>query len=159
MKIKDPAQSGYLDNHNMHPATVGSATFGRLWKIQYNAKEAWFAKPLVFTPSGGKQLVFLASNMNYIRTLDAVTGVLINERLVQPPFLQSDIGCGDIQNYIGIIGTPIIDPDTNTVFFFAKGYKGNAEGGGVLNGRAFEGSSRSKLFTDLLFRDLPVLWC
>lgn len=122
----------------MHPATASSATFGRLWKNQYNAKEAWLAKQLVFTPSGGKQLVFLAPNMNYIRTLDAVTGILINERLVQPPFLQSDIGCGDIQNFIRIIGTPIIDADTETVFFFAKGYKGNAEGGGVANGMEAE---------------------
>jgi len=38
----DPAQSGYLDNHNMHPATVGSAIFGILWKNAYNSKERWF---------------------------------------------------------------------------------------------------------------------
>lgn len=51
-----------------------------------------------------------------------------------PPFLQSDIGCYDIPGYIGIIGTPIMDPTTETVYFFAKGYKNNGVSGGVLNG-------------------------
>jgi iron transport multicopper oxidase len=72
--------------------------------------------------------------MNNIRTVDAVTGALISQRQVQPPFLQSDIGCTDIPNFIGIIGTPIIDPSTDTVFFFSKGYEGKASGGGVALG-------------------------
>ncbi|RDW79993.1 hypothetical protein BP6252_04631 [Coleophoma cylindrospora] len=132
----DPAQSGYLDNHNMHPATVGSSIFGILWKNTYGAKEKWYAKPLVYTPLGGAktQLVFLASSMNVIRTLDAVNGTLLNQRTVQPPFLQSDIGCTDIPDYIGIIGTPIIDPATDTVYFFSKGYVNGASNGGVANG-------------------------
>jgi len=98
----DPAQSGYLNNHNMHPATVGSPIFGILWQNTYGAKEKWYAKPLVYTPPGGSQIVFLASSMNVIRTLDAVNGTLLNSRTVQPPFLQSDIGCTDIPDYIGI---------------------------------------------------------
>lgn len=87
----------------MHPATVGSAIFGILWKNQYASKERWYAKPLVYTPPGKSQLVFTASAMNVIRTLDAVNGTLLNQRTVQPPFLQSDIGCTDIPDYIGII--------------------------------------------------------
>lgn len=89
----DASQSGYLDNHNMHPATVGSAIFGILWKNNYgNSKEKWYAKPLVYTPPGRSQLVFIASAMNVIRTLDAVNGTLLNSRVMQPPFLQSDLG-------------------------------------------------------------------
>ncbi|TVY75584.1 WSC domain-containing protein [Lachnellula suecica] len=130
----DPAQSGYLDNHNMHPATVGSPIFGTLWKNTYGPKEKWYAKPLVYTPPGGSQLVFLASSMNIIRTLDAVNGTLLSSRTVQPPFLQSDIGCTDIPDYIGVVGTPIIDPNTSTAYFFSKGYKNGAANGGVANG-------------------------
>jgi iron transport multicopper oxidase len=99
----DPPQSGYLSNHNMHPATVGSSIFGILWKNQYGAKEKWYAKPLVYTPPGQSQLVFLASSMNVIRIVDAVNGTLLNSRTVQAPFLQSDIGCTDIPDFIGII--------------------------------------------------------
>lgn len=96
----DPPQSGYLPTHNMQPAIVGSSSFGILWTNTYKAKEKWYAKPLVYTPPGQKQLVFIASTQNWIRTLDAVTGVLIKERQVQPPFLQSDIGCTDIPDYV-----------------------------------------------------------
>jgi iron transport multicopper oxidase len=130
----DTTQSGYLSNHNMHPATVGSSAFGFLWKNTYGAKEKWYAKPLVYTPPGKSQLVFLASSANYIRTVDAVNGTLLNSRQVQPPFLQSDIGCTDIPDQIGITGTPIIDPSTDTVYFFSKGYKNGATSGGVANG-------------------------
>ncbi|KUJ23286.1 WSC-domain-containing protein [Mollisia scopiformis] len=130
----DNAQSGYMDNHNMHPATVGSSIFGILWKNTYGAKEKWYAKPLVYTPPGSSQIVFLASSMNVLRILDAVNGTLLNSRTVQPPFLQSDIGCTDIPDYIGITGTPIIDPNTNTAYFFSKGYKNGASNGGVANG-------------------------
>lgn len=35
----DPAQSGYLPNHNMDPAIVDSSSFGQLWKVPFNAKE------------------------------------------------------------------------------------------------------------------------
>ena len=35
----DPAQSGYLPNHNMDPAVVDSSEFGQLWKVPFNAKE------------------------------------------------------------------------------------------------------------------------
>lgn len=35
----DPAQSGYLPNHNMDPAIVDSAEFGQLWKVPFNAQE------------------------------------------------------------------------------------------------------------------------
>ena len=35
----DPAQSGYLPNHNMDPAVVDSAQFNQLWKRPFNALE------------------------------------------------------------------------------------------------------------------------
>ncbi len=110
---------------------MGSSIFGILWKNSYNPLELFYAKPLTYTPAGKSQMVFLASAMNIIRTVDAATGALINSRTIQPPFLQSDIGCTDIPNYIGIIGTPIIDPNTETVYFFSKGYEGGASSGGV----------------------------
>ena len=97
----DPPQSGYLPNHNMQPSIVGSSSFGILWTKTFNAKEKWYAKPLVYTPPGQKQLVFTASNQNWIRTFDAVLGTPISARQVLPPFLQSDIGCTDMPDTIG----------------------------------------------------------
>lgn len=97
----DPAQSGYLPNHNMQPSIVGSSSFVILWTKTFNVKELWYAKPVVHTPPGQKQLVFTASNQNWIRTFDAVTGTPIQGRQVIPPVLQSDIGCTDMPNTIG----------------------------------------------------------
>ncbi|KAL8772354.1 MAG: hypothetical protein Q9194_004646 [Teloschistes cf. exilis] len=118
----------------MQPSIVGSSSFGILWTKTFNPKELWYAKPLVYTPPGQKQLVFTASNQNWIRTFDAVTGASLQARQVQPPFLVSDIGCTDMPNTIGIAGTPVIDPGTNTAYFFAKGYQNNAASGGVAKG-------------------------
>lgn len=96
---------------------------------------------MVYTPLvGGPQLLFLASTMNYIRTFDAKTGAPINSRQLHTPFLQSDLGCTgkynlysfsctkttnrstDIANYIGIVGTPTIDPLTDIVYLYSKTY-------------------------------------
>ncbi|KAL8646546.1 MAG: hypothetical protein Q9210_006079 [Variospora velana] len=118
----------------MQPSIVGSTSFGILWTKTYLPKERWYARPLVYTPPGQKQLVFTASNQNWIRTVDAVTGAPINARQVQPPFLQSDLGCPDMPDFIGIVGTPVIDPNTDTAYFFAKGYQNNAASGGVAKG-------------------------
>lgn len=37
-------------------------------------------------------------------------------------------------SFIGIVGTPVIDPNTDTAYFFAKGYQNNAASGGVAKG-------------------------
>jgi hypothetical protein len=66
-----------------------------------------------------------------------VTGAAIASRQVQTPFLSSDIGCTDSPDFIGITGTPVIDPNTETVYFFTKTYIPNfrvAGDTGLLNG-------------------------
>lgn len=98
----DIEQSSYVGgNHNMDPAIVDSSQFGLLWKVATNNQEQFYAKPLVYTPSGSTQVVFMASNQNIIRTLDAKTGAILQTRQLHTPFLQSDIGCTDIPYTIG----------------------------------------------------------
>jgi iron transport multicopper oxidase len=128
------AQSGYLPNHNMDPNIVAGSSFGTLWTVQSpNSKESWYAKPLVYT-IGENEMVITASAMNIVRIHNAKSGELIAERQLNAPFLQSDIGCNDIPDYIGVIGTPIIDPDTSIIYMMAKGYQGGAASGGMPNG-------------------------
>jgi iron transport multicopper oxidase len=89
----------------MDPAIVDSSQFGLLWKVATNNQELFYAKPLVYTPStgtsAGTQIVFMASNQNIVRILDAKTGNILNTRQLHTPFLQSDIGCTDIPYTIG----------------------------------------------------------
>jgi hypothetical protein len=69
--------------------------------------------------------VVVVSNQNIVRILDGLTGTLINSRTLDPPFQSVDTGgCGDIPHTVGITGTPIIDPATNVLYLFPKGYQG-----------------------------------
>lgn len=119
----------------MDPNVVGGSSFGVRWTFQSTSNtETWYAKPLTYTLSGGSEMVITASNQNIVRVFDSQNGTLLAQRTLNPPFLQSDIGCGDIPNYIGVTGTPIIDPTTNIIYMIAKGYKGGATSGGIANG-------------------------
>ena len=98
----------------MDPNVVGSDRFQVLW--QYTApdsNELWLAKPLVYTPNGGSELLITASEMNIVRVMDAKNGSIVTQRTLNPPFLSDDVKCPDVQPYIGVTGTPIIDPDTD----------------------------------------------
>lgn len=128
----DSAQSGYLPNHNMDPNVITGGSFGQIWQFKASATggsaDQFYAKPLVYTPSDySRQVVLVFSEANRIYVLDAQNGTLINSRDLssegEGPFKVSDLpSCNDIGQNVGITGTPVIDPSTNTVFFWAKSY-------------------------------------
>lgn len=131
--ITDSSQTGYLPNHNMDPAVVGGGSFGQIWQFNlpsnpYGQLEQFYAKPLVFTPSStNRQVVLVFSEQNRIFSLDAVNGTLVASRDLsldgEAPFNVADLGsCNDISGTIGITGTPVIDPSTDTIYFWAKSY-------------------------------------
>ena len=60
----DPAQSGYLDNHNMDPNVVGSSAFGQLWKVPFNSLELVRTTRRLHSP--GSRLLFLAKSTRLI---------------------------------------------------------------------------------------------
>ncbi|PVH89547.1 WSC-domain-containing protein [Cadophora sp. DSE1049] len=48
------------------------------------------------------------------------------------PFKVADLNqCNDVGQYVGIIGTPIIDPETDTVYFWAKSYLDGGQTGWI----------------------------
>jgi hypothetical protein len=117
----DLPQSGYSSNHNLDPAKLGQ--YKVAWTSTFNNAETFYAKPLVFTPNGAPyERVYTASNQNVIRVLDGMTGALLLSRTLDPPFASSDSQCGDIPNTIGVVGTPIIDPATEIMYVWSKGY-------------------------------------
>ncbi|KAF4624790.1 hypothetical protein G7Y89_g13381 [Cudoniella acicularis] len=129
----DSAQSGYLPNNNVDPNVITGGSFGQIWQFkasipQGGLQDNFYAKPLVYTPSSlGRQVVLVFSEANRIYVLDAVNGTLISSRDLslegESPFLVSDLpSCNDIGQNVGITGTPVIDPTTDTVYFWAKGY-------------------------------------
>lgn len=132
----DPSGSGHNPRHNISPDLLQDPGFGILWNRTFLEHERFYAQPLVYTPEdlgGARSVVFTASTRNVVRTLDAATGELVRERLLENPVLEADVGCKNIPFYYGITGTPVIDPATDTVYLFAKGYRNNDQSGGFLN--------------------------
>ena len=104
--------------------SVAASTFTSSWKNTFNPLEVFYAKPLVYTPTGApNEYVIVVSNQNIVRVLDGLTGALITSRTLDAPYASSDTNCGDIPNTVGITGTPIIDTATDIMYFFSKGYK------------------------------------
>ncbi|KAK0630050.1 hypothetical protein B0T17DRAFT_208888 [Bombardia bombarda] len=125
----DVPQSGYLPNHNIDPALIPKWSIK--WKNNYNMGETFYAKPLVYTPPyWATEGLITASNQNVIRLIDGVTGNLVRSRTLDPPFKSVDASCGDVPGTTGIIGTPYIDTAKDIMYFFSKGYKKGAPGGG-----------------------------
>lgn len=136
----DPEQSNYLPNHNIDPNVITGGSFGQIWHFTTPPStngmvEQFQAGCLVYTPSStGQQLVLAFSHQNKLYALDALNGTLYASRDLsqdgEVPFLVSDLGdCEDITGTIGITGTPVVDPTTDTVYFWAKSYGSPGEAG------------------------------
>lgn len=129
----DPTGSGHNPRHNISPELVQNPNFRVLWNKTFEPQERWYAQHLVYTPDSGRTILFTASAQNYVRTLDAVTGEVLFERQLELPVLEADVLCKNIPFYYGITGTPVIDPETDTVYFYVNGYRDNDQSGGILN--------------------------
>ena len=125
-----PGLTLVIRNHNMDPTIVASAEFGQIFRTKlpgnYNnlGAEQVFSQPLVYTLSKtGKQYVYVLTTQNNLYQLDAKTGAIIQSRSLHLPFLTSDLaGCVDINPTVGVTGTGVIDPATETLYFTSKTY-------------------------------------
>jgi outer membrane protein assembly factor BamB len=79
-----------------------------------------FAQPLYFEgAAGGKNIVIAATSQNNVYALDAATGMVVWQKQAGMPAPQNQFGCGNMNNGIGIIGTPVIDAASKTMYFDA----------------------------------------
>ncbi|KAI4258413.1 MAG: hypothetical protein L6R42_005121 [Xanthoria sp. 1 TBL-2021] len=128
----------------MDPSVVGSAQFGELWQAKLpgnyqNAQEQIYSQPLVYTLDDGIQYVFIATTQNNVYKINAKTGNIVASRNLHIPFLTSEIlPCTDINPLIGVTGTGVIDPTTDTWYITAKTYDDQSDKvKGLANGRYF----------------------
>lgn len=132
----DNSRAGYQPNKNMDPAVVASSDFGQIFQIKLpgnygGEQEEFFSMPLVYTPGNdenGRQFLYLATTQNNVYKLDAKTGEILARTNLGIPFLSRDLNttdlgfCYDISPHVGIIGTGVIDPATDTLYIAAKTY-------------------------------------
>ena len=80
---------------------------------------AVYAQPLYIEGGpGGRALVIVVTESNYVYALDAATGTMVWQSKVGAPVAASHLPCGDIPP-LGITGTPVVDLSTRTLFFDA----------------------------------------
>jgi iron transport multicopper oxidase len=108
----------YPNQPGLTPTQVASGAFG----LRFNASVVGqvLAQPLV---ANGTLLV--ATEDNYVYGLDPFSGATKWARQLRKPFLAADVGCSDLVPNVGITGTPVVDPDTGTMYVIAKGYLDN----------------------------------
>lgn len=110
-------------------ANVNVNTFGKLFEVTVDGDV--YAQPLVLTnvsiAGGTHNVVYVETENDSVYAMDADTGTLYAQVSLIPAggtavSSMNDLGqnCGDIAPSIGITGTPVIDPTTNTMYLVAK---------------------------------------
>jgi uncharacterized protein (TIGR03437 family) len=75
-----------------------------------------YAQPLyVSNGPGGKAALIVATEQNNVLAIDASSGAQIWTRNLGSPVPLAQLPCGDIDP-LGITGTPVIDPNTRTIY-------------------------------------------
>jgi hypothetical protein len=113
------------------PSTVSTSTFGKLFSCSVDA--AVYAQPLWVANlsfSGVKHnVVYVATQHNTVYALDADSASCQNlwggPKSLNPSnetwvSFNDESGCTDLMPDIGIVGTPVIDPVSNTIYLVTK---------------------------------------
>ena len=115
---QDQLRDGWDHNEpGLSPSIVTGGTFGRLFRTAVNGQV--YAQPLAITAPGGQQSVIVATENDYVYSLDAQTGAVNWSLSLGPAWPSSAVGCDDLAPSIGITSTPVYDPATGTVYVAA----------------------------------------
>jgi polyvinyl alcohol dehydrogenase (cytochrome) len=63
--------------------------------------------------------IYAATVGDKVYALEAATGMVMWEKSVGTPVPASKLPCGDIEPTVGVVGTPVIDSDTGTIYVVA----------------------------------------
>jgi hypothetical protein len=108
-------------------ANVNTNNFGRLFSLPVDGQV--YAQPLFLSgvPIGGgtHNVLYVATEHDSVYAIDADSGALYANVSLIPSggtavSSTSDLSCTDIDPEVGITGTPVIDPASNTLYVVAK---------------------------------------
>ncbi len=109
----DPGRSG-VDWSAGSPVPFGAA-----WQSAALGGRSW-SEPLVHAG-----LVIVATQSNDVIALSAASGQVVWRTNAGTPVPSSALPCGNISPTVGITGTPVLDPATNTVYAVADLWDGS----------------------------------
>jgi len=137
----DNTRAGFNSHETvLTTANVNSAHFGKLFSLPVD--DQVYAQPLVYgnlnIASGTHNVVFVATVNNTVYAFDGTKGNLYWKKNFtvagQRPPLASDMNSDwctpyqDITANMGIVGTPVIDSASKTIYFVARSTNGGANG-------------------------------
>ncbi|MGO9488059.1 MAG: choice-of-anchor D domain-containing protein [Solirubrobacteraceae bacterium] len=97
----------------LSPSAVQSASFGKVFSTHLEG--AIYAQPLVF-----ENTIVVTTEKAYAYGLDPSTGAIRWKRSFGKPFKAATIGCSDLKPDLGSTSTPVIDPETGTVYMTTR---------------------------------------
>ncbi len=125
----DNARTGQnLEETVLTPTNVNGDQFGKIFSV--NVDGAVYAQPLylanVKIGGGTHNLIYIATSHDSLYAIDADSGSIywqlsfLNPAAGITSVSSSDVACPESGAEIGITGTPVIDPSTNTIYFVTK---------------------------------------
>jgi fibronectin type 3 domain-containing protein len=125
----DSASTGqYLEETVLTPTNVNVSTFGKLYSNAVDGQV--YAQPLMMSSviiSGvSHSVAYVATEHNSVYAFDVDTGALLWKRSFIDPAAgitsvpSQDVIAPDISPETGITGTPVIDPESGTLYVIAK---------------------------------------
>jgi hypothetical protein len=115
----------------LKPSNVKGANFGLLASIalddQVDAQPLVLGSQRIEGHGGKREVVYVATESNTIYAIDGNSGhVLLSRNFGNPvPFTELPGGCNNNGPNIGINSTPVIDPQTNTLYVITDTFESN----------------------------------
>ena len=109
------------------PSNVNSIQFGKLFSVS-NLDGYVYTQPLLVTgvqttagtDPGLHDVVYVATEHDSLYAIDADNGTMLWQDNFGPSVPSTDVNSGNIVPEIGITGTPVIDPNNNTLYLVAE---------------------------------------
>ncbi len=98
----------------------------RRWRPRSRGARTDLGAPIWSQPLVLGSRVYVATVGDKVFALEASTGAVVWEKSVGTPVPSSALPCGDITPTVGIVGTPVIDPATQTLYAVADTWNGSA---------------------------------
>jgi outer membrane protein assembly factor BamB len=128
----DNTRAGLNDHEkDLTTANVNSKQFGKLFTLQID--DEVYSQPLYFSNlaigSGKHNVVFIATVNNTLYAYDGDNGDLYWEKNftapgMRPPDVDDINRCTQFSHNVGIVGTPVIDSVSQTIYFVARSTNG-----------------------------------